>query len=731
MEGELLLPLYLYRFIRLDFVTVNVVVIFGYTIIILGEYIMIFIFVAFALIVPAEIFLIKFYYDGEKLFKKYDKDHSNVQCVNVEEFVSRIKAFTEWDTSKVECNGNKVNLVYQKNKYVINIEDGIAAVEYDRRGCGIKISGIGRIFKIFRFHKAIKKAAAINNVMDSLAGKNTEEGTKGYKKIKNGWTMLGILFFAMIAFYLIGMFNIIKNIHEEGIERVKNIEFLNGITYGELVHGYIREPEWTAFNSDKDVAIIEVNGKSVEGEEICIQFGAEGREGFNLISSQNFRPIYFEADGESLDTDAAFLYLYEYLYEEESKGVNNAESEREKKPQEMELLEKAYLIPEEFGREETVAEVLSVLCSDEKYIFGEEVDGKIDIEYNAKTWWPDEKTDVKLLMTLDISDGSVISNKLFFNELEMDPRFMESFIYKCEGYDTLSQDLLDQRANGETGSYLEELNQMEEEFRKKALAEEENFRKELERFFEENAYEESEVFSGKTIDSSDIFISEPEEEVSWYSDTTKYYMIPYMSDGNPMVIFSDENNSYNYSMIYYASITSVEYTEKGGLVCSGEMFMNINEPENRNGIVEITWDSFETIDSPSVRVLGEDQMVDRSMEADNYYYWGPLESISSDEDTEFVFPDSNLRLLTESDINGKSAEELRIAKNEIYARHGRIFISEDLREYFESKSWYQGYIPADQFNESFFNEVEKENIIFIQRYIDNPLNVANDSGYAS
>ncbi len=730
MEGELLLPLYLYRFIRLDFVTVNVVVIFGYTIIILGEYIMIFIFVAFALIVPAEIFLIKFYYDGEKLFKKYDKDHSNVQCVNVEEFVSRIKAFTEWDTSKVECNGNKVNLVYQKNKYVINIEDGIAAVEYDRRGCGIKISGIGRIFKIFRFHKAIKKAAAINNVMDSLAGKNTEEGTKGYKKIKNDWTMLGILFFAMIAFYLIGMFNIIKNIHEEGIERVKNIEFLNGITYGELVHGYIREPEWTAFNSDKDVAIIEVNGKSVEGEEICIQFGAEGREGFNLISSQNFRPIYFEADGESLDTDAAFLYLYEYLYEEESKGVNNAESEREKKPQEMELLEKAYLIPEEFGREETVAEVLSVLCSDEKYIFGEEVDGKIDIEYNAKTWWPDEKTDVKLLMTLDISDGSVIPNKLFFNELEMDPRFMESFIYKCEGYDTLSQDLLDQRANGETGSYLEELNQMEEEFRKKALAEEENFRKELERFFEENAYEESEVFSGKTIDSSDIFVSEPEEEVSWYSDTTKYYMIPYMSDGNPMVIFSDENNSYNYSMIYYASITSVEYTEKGGLVCSGEMFMNINEPENRNGIVEITWDSFETIDSPSVRVLGEDQTVDRSMEADDYYYWGPLESISSDEDTEFVFPDSNLRLLTESDINGKSAEELRIAKNEIYARHGRIFISEDLREYFESKSWYQGYIPADQFNESFFNEVEKENIIFIQRYIDNPLNVANDSGYA-
>ena len=36
MEGEHLLPLYLYRFIRLDLVTINLVVIFDYTIIILG-----------------------------------------------------------------------------------------------------------------------------------------------------------------------------------------------------------------------------------------------------------------------------------------------------------------------------------------------------------------------------------------------------------------------------------------------------------------------------------------------------------------------------------------------------------------------------------------------------------------------------------------------------------------------------------------------------------------------
>ena len=46
MEGELLLPLYLYRFIRLDFVTINLVVILDYTIIILGGILMEFLEIA-------------------------------------------------------------------------------------------------------------------------------------------------------------------------------------------------------------------------------------------------------------------------------------------------------------------------------------------------------------------------------------------------------------------------------------------------------------------------------------------------------------------------------------------------------------------------------------------------------------------------------------------------------------------------------------------------------------
>jgi len=53
---------------------------------------------------------------------------------------------------------------------------------------------------------------------------------------------------------------------------------------------------------------------------------------------------------------------------------------------------------------------------------------------------------------------------------------------------------------------------------------------------------------------------------------------------------------------------------------------------------------------------------------------------------------------------------LRLAINEVYARHGRQYKSEDLRAYFSSKSWYQGTITADAFSESVFNAYEKSNI---------------------
>ena len=81
---------------------------------------------------------------------------------------------------------------------------------------------------------------------------------------------------------------------------------------------------------------------------------------------------------------------------------------------------------------------------------------------------------------------------------------------------------------------------------------------------------------------------------------------------------------------------------------------------------------------------------------------------------EYIFPNSSAATLQESDLLNLSAEELRIAKNEIYARHGRLFVDTELQSYFNGCSWYRGRIEPDEFDEGMLNELERANVQIIQ-----------------
>jgi hypothetical protein len=82
----------------------------------------------------------------------------------------------------------------------------------------------------------------------------------------------------------------------------------------------------------------------------------------------------------------------------------------------------------------------------------------------------------------------------------------------------------------------------------------------------------------------------------------------------------------------------------------------------------------------------------------------------------YIIPDSSSRYLTASDVSGLSKSELRLARNEIYARHGRRFDDEELQAYFDSKSWYNGTIPASDFSNSALSKLEKANVDLIKSY---------------
>lgn len=96
---------------------------------------------------------------------------------------------------------------------------------------------------------------------------------------------------------------------------------------------------------------------------------------------------------------------------------------------------------------------------------------------------------------------------------------------------------------------------------------------------------------------------------------------------------------------------------------------------------------------------------------------GPINNGTLGESNgDYILPDSNSRRLDISELEGLSKEECRLARNELYARHGRDFDDEELKRYFESKDWYEATMDADDFAESMLSDIEMYNRDLIVEY---------------
>lgn len=87
----------------------------------------------------------------------------------------------------------------------------------------------------------------------------------------------------------------------------------------------------------------------------------------------------------------------------------------------------------------------------------------------------------------------------------------------------------------------------------------------------------------------------------------------------------------------------------------------------------------------------------------------------------FVIPDSNVRKVTEADLSGLTPWQLKVARNELYARYGRPFVHKDLACYFQKQSW---YVMDPSFTESRLSSIEQNNAVIILNYekkIQSPL----------
>lgn len=85
----------------------------------------------------------------------------------------------------------------------------------------------------------------------------------------------------------------------------------------------------------------------------------------------------------------------------------------------------------------------------------------------------------------------------------------------------------------------------------------------------------------------------------------------------------------------------------------------------------------------------------------------------------YILPNSNTQYLTEADLAGLTDLELILAKNEIFARHGRKFDTKEIRDYFLKTCWYEELYEPEFFDQnvhSFFNEYEWANLRLIRLY---------------
>ena len=95
-----------------------------------------------------------------------------------------------------------------------------------------------------------------------------------------------------------------------------------------------------------------------------------------------------------------------------------------------------------------------------------------------------------------------------------------------------------------------------------------------------------------------------------------------------------------------------------------------------------------------------------------------LDAPPAPEEDPYLLPDSASRYMTSEDLAPLSKEELRFARNEIFARHGRLFTDQELQDYFNAQSWYKGYIKPQNFDSSVLNDFERYNVAFISKYED-------------
>ncbi len=99
----------------------------------------------------------------------------------------------------------------------------------------------------------------------------------------------------------------------------------------------------------------------------------------------------------------------------------------------------------------------------------------------------------------------------------------------------------------------------------------------------------------------------------------------------------------------------------------------------------------------------------------------PIDEPEPNPEPVYLMP-TDTRIIKYSELEGLDKKQALLVLNEIYARHGRAFKTDWIREYFESQSWYKATNKSDAKINAELSKIENANIKTINQYL-------KDKGY--
>lgn len=155
----------------------------------------------------------------------------------------------------------------------------------------------------------------------------------------------------------------------------------------------------------------------------------------------------------------------------------------------------------------------------------------------------------------------------------------------------------------------------------------------------------------------------------------------------------------------------IDYSNNGS-----DLEDNLKEDEKSGDVIEYSGENDKVIE-------GENNIAHSNN--DNESEDDLNEEQESSEAIKYLFENSSSIKIDNTELSSLTIEELDIAKNEIFARHGHDFSSKTLREYFKEKKWYNA-IEGKRVTVSELNKIEQENVTLIDLEINKRKNILKE-----